>query len=152
MAGSGTRLRLSADRRTMQLHGGDGQVVVMHSQRPGGFTDADVDAALRARRNTVAGQTNRTLRATVACRDIWLHVNTGPPTWWRPRIIIGWTDWKRELGLGWLRGLVVVAIEPAYGRTSQERLTAECYRFAAALGVAILLTIGAFVHRRRKTV
>ncbi|WP_156751368.1 hypothetical protein [Mycobacterium sp. 1245111.1] len=113
MAGSGTRLRLSADRRTMQLRGGDGRVVVMHSQRPGGFTDADVDATLRARRNTVAGQTNRTLRATVAGRDIWLHINTGPPTWWRPRIITGWTDWKRELGLGWLRGLVVVAIEPA---------------------------------------
>ena len=152
MGGSGTRLRLSADRRSMRLHGGDGQVVVLHSQRPGGFTDAEVDAALRARRNAVAGQTNRTLRATVAGRDVWLHINTGPPTWWRPRLIIGWTDWKRELGLGWLRGLVVVAIEPAYAAPTQKRTPATRYRSAAVLGVAIVVTVAGIVRRRKRAI
>jgi len=137
----------------MQLHGGDGQVVVVHSQRPGGFTDADVDAALRARRNAIAGQTNRTRRATVAGRDVWLHVNTGPPTWWRPRIILGWTDWKRELGLGWLRGLVVVAIEPAYIAPGQKRTTPTRYRSgAAALAAVIVIAGAALMHRRRRAV
>jgi hypothetical protein len=136
----------------MRLHGGDGQVVVMHSQRPGGFTDADVDAALRARRNTVAGQVNRTLRATFAGRDVWLHINTGPPTWWRPRIITGWTDWKRELGLGWLRGLVVVAIEPTYIGPDQKRSTPMRYRSGvAAMAAAIVITVAAFVRWRSRT-
>lgn len=136
----------------MRLHGGDGQVVVMHSQRPGGFTDADVDAALRARRNTVAGQVNRTLRATFARRDVWLHINTGPPTWWRPRIITGWTDWKRELGLGWLRGLVVVAIEPTYTGPGKKRSTPMRYRSGvAAMAAAIVITAAAFVRWRSRT-
>lgn len=136
----------------MRLHGGDGQVVVMHSQRPGGFSDADVDAALRARRNTVAGQVNRTLRANFAGRDVWLHINTGPPIWWRPRIITGWTDWKRELGLGWLRGLVVVAIEPTYIGPGQKCSTPMRYRSGvAAMAAAIVITVAAFVRWRSRT-
>lgn len=40
--------------------------------------------------------------------DLWVHVNTGPPTWWLPRI----KPEKYGLMVGWLRGLVAIAVRP----------------------------------------
>lgn len=53
------------------------------------------------------GDKRRTRRWQVGPYAIYVHVNTGPPTWWKPRLI-------REpgtLGVGWLRLLTVVHVK-----------------------------------------
>lgn len=38
--------------------------------------------------------------------QVWVHVNTGPPTWWFPRVSL-----RKGIMVGWLRGLVAVHID-----------------------------------------
>lgn len=53
----------------------------------------------------VAGQTNRTWRHRAAGSAVYISVNTGPPTWWRPRAEFS----RTRVMLGWLRMLVAVS-------------------------------------------
>ena len=80
----------------------------------GPFTDADVDNALSmqpaAARTMQPGQRNKARRFVTRFGTLWLHIMTGPPTWWLPRI-------KREkdstLMAGWLRVAVAVRFDLA---------------------------------------
>lgn len=44
--------------------------------------------------------------------QVWVHVNTGPPTWWLPRVSL-----RRRFMVGWLRGLVAVRVDRREQRT-----------------------------------
>ena len=78
----------------------------------GPFTDADVENALSAQpaaaRTMQPGQRNQARRIVTRFGTLWLHVMTGPPTWWWPRL-------KREkdgtLMAGWLRLAVAVKFD-----------------------------------------
>ena len=96
----------------------DGMTLVIKRRTPGGiqtatygrspgtgpFTGANVDYLLSEQRavarTMLPGQRNKTRRFVTRFGTLWLHVMTGPPTWWRPRV-------KREkdgtLMVGWLR-------------------------------------------------
>jgi hypothetical protein len=53
------------------------------------------------------GQRTRARRFVTRFGTLYVHVMTGPPTWWLPRV-------KREKGgalmAGWLRGAVAVKV------------------------------------------
>jgi hypothetical protein len=70
----------------------------------GPFTDADVDSALSAQpaatRTMQPGQRNKTRRFVTRFGTLWLHVMTGPPTWWWPRLA---REKDGALMAGWLR-------------------------------------------------
>lgn len=74
----------------------------------GDFTSADVDRILRMRDVEVqAGEKRRATRHHLA-GPWWAytHVNTGPPTWWLPRVRFE----RYGVMVGWLRGLVAVVV------------------------------------------
>lgn len=75
----------------------------LRSQRPDGFTDNELLNARTIGLNAgmVAGQVNRAWRRG----PLMVHVNTGPPAWWYPRIRIG----RSKVMVGWLRALVAVS-------------------------------------------
>lgn len=80
----------------------------LHSARPAGFTAAELHAA-RATENPATllpGQINRVRRWRLGTRSVYLHINTGPPTWWRPRVQVT----GGQVMLGWLHALIAVAI------------------------------------------
>lgn len=88
-----------------------------HSAGP--FTDADVDYMLSEQptgKTMRPGQRNTTRRFGTRFGTLWLHVMTGPPTWWLPRI-------KREkdstLMVGWLRLAMAVKFELAEAGTEK---------------------------------
>ena len=74
------------------------------------FTDADVDqllASLGEKPHLEPGERRRTRRKHLT-GTWWLytHVNTGPPTWWLPRVKFE----RYGVMVGWFRGLVAVAV------------------------------------------
>lgn len=95
----------------------------LHSSRPAGFTATE----LRAARTTetpaalMPGQINRVRRWRLGTRSIYVHINTGPPTWWRPRVQVT----GGQVMAGWLRGLVAVAITRDAATREAEFASAE---------------------------
>lgn len=100
---------LSGDRMQMTIHG-NGRRATLHSALPSGFTPEHVDLArsFALDSDMIQGQINRARLIKVADRPLLLHVNTGPPTWWWPRLIIK----KGQIVIGWLRVMVGVSWKP----------------------------------------
>ncbi len=102
---------LSPDRKTMTIRRAGGRQSTVHSALPNGFTAEQVLLArTRHTANGQPGQTNRTFRFRLGRRDFYTHINTGPPTWWRPRTTFSNKGTEQELSFGWLRVLIAVAI------------------------------------------
>lgn len=100
----------------------DGMTLIVSRRAPGGiqtatynrdrhagpFTDADVDADVdlaiagqpAATKTMQPGQRNKTRRITTRSGTLYLHVMTGPPTWWLPRMV---REEDGTLMTGWLR-------------------------------------------------
>jgi hypothetical protein len=96
----------------------DGTTLVVKRRTPGGiltstysrdhdagpFTDADVNKALSmqpaATRTMQPGQRNTARRWVTRFGTLYLHVMTGPPTWWLPRAV---REKDGALMAGWLR-------------------------------------------------
>lgn len=99
---------VSMDRRHMVITGPLGQRSELRSRRPEGFTQEDIDRALTYRFSAtmVRGQVNRAWRHEVAGWAIYLHVGTGPPTWWLPRVKLG----VGEAMIGWLRAMTAIKV------------------------------------------
>ena len=74
----------------------------LHDAAP--FTDVDVENVLSAQpvatRAMQPGQRNKTRRFVTRFGTLWLHVMTGPPTWWWPRLA---REKDGALMAGWLR-------------------------------------------------
>lgn len=98
---------LSDDRKQLIILFPNGMKSTMRSERPEGFTEADVERARtwRLKSKMLPGQRNRARRFTIAGQRIYTHIGTGPPTWWLPKMEIS----KTRLMLGWLRVMVAVA-------------------------------------------
>lgn len=106
--GGGRRIRVSADRREVTIESEQGHRAVYRSARRGGFTDADIVAARTVAFSArISGQINRSRQIRVGPWVVDVHVNTGPPTWWRPRLEFG----ADRVLAGWLRVLVAVVWE-----------------------------------------
>lgn len=104
---SAHRVTVSDDGTTIAMLSDCGRRAELRSSRRGGFTADQIERARTMVLNPqlVAGQTNRTWHRIVAGRAVYIAVNTGPPTWWRPR-----TEFSRaRVMLGWLRMLVAVS-------------------------------------------
>jgi hypothetical protein len=108
----------------------DGMTLVIKRRAPGGvltttlhrepgagpFTDTDVEAALAlapADRDWLPGQRNRARRFGTRSGTLWVHLMTGPPAWWLPKL-------RREkdgtVMAGWFRLAVAVRFDrPAKG-------------------------------------
>ena len=125
-------VELSDDHQTMTVRN-DGTAVTLRSSRAGGFTEADI-APRNSRQppRMMCGQVNRVWRFTTARRDLFMHVNTGPPTWWIPRVEMTSKRGDRTVMVGWLRGMVAVSITTRRRRT--KRRTAQEQTPAPRLG------------------
>lgn len=97
---------MSADRMTLTVRRRLPQgvhIATYHRRRDAGpFTDADVENILGspAPAQMQPGQHNSTRRLATRYGTLWIHVMTGAPTWWLPRL-------RREKDgttvAGWLR-------------------------------------------------
>jgi hypothetical protein len=116
-------LALSEDRMELTISDGTGRRTTLRSARPNGFTAADLENArdYQFSRTLVRGQTSRARKFSAIGRAIYVHIGTGPPTWWLPRARIG----KGELMLGWLRAMFAVSIGPRRRSVSPMLATQE---------------------------
>lgn len=102
---------LSPDRKTMTIRRSSGHQSTLHSELPNGFTAEQVRMARNSHASSrQTGQTDRTFRHRLGRRELYIHINTGPPTWWRPRITLPTRGNERELSIGWLRILIAAAL------------------------------------------
>lgn len=101
---------LSSDRMEMTITDGD-VTANLHSARLDGFTTAEVDKAreMPLNQRLQPGQVNEAWRFNLFGRKMYIHINTGPPVWWLPRLRIR----RREVMIGWLSGLIAVAWGPS---------------------------------------
>jgi hypothetical protein len=103
---------VTEDRRTMTIEE-DGFITTLDSRRPEGFTDADVQYAYNEYQPpcvVTAGEVRRVRRvAELPTGGLYLHVNTGPPTWWRPRTVVERTGGGWIVGAGWYRALIMLS-------------------------------------------
>lgn len=91
--------------RVVQPDGRVRQMVVTRAADVGPFDEesiAKVVATASACDRIQPGETRTTRRLT---RRLLLHVATGPPTWWLPKLEVT----RRSVMVGWLRGLVAVS-------------------------------------------
>lgn len=89
-----TALVLSSDRRIASIYSPDGRKATFESANVTGFTDEQLAIMLADVAKPVvliAGQRNRVRRYRIGRVQAFLHVNTGSPTWWLPRIEISRT-------------------------------------------------------------
>jgi hypothetical protein len=100
------QLTLSDDRKVLTITDGR-TTATLHSARPEGFIADDLLRAETMPLNTsmVEGQVNTARRIKAFGRTWYVAVNTGPPTWWLPKVRIT----HREVMVGWLRGLVALS-------------------------------------------
>lgn len=113
-----TAYALSKDRRTLIIKrrtpAGILTSTFSRDSQAGPFTDADVESALSsvpaASRTMQPGQRNRTRRFVTRFGTLYVHVMTGPPTWWLPRRK---RDKDGALMAGWLRLAVAVKVARA---------------------------------------
>jgi hypothetical protein len=98
---------VSDDRRVLVISSLTGQRATLHSARPGGFTDNEIVLARDFPLNTKMQlkQVNRARRVNIGGRALYLHCNTGPPTWWTPRLDVR----RGKAMVGWLRILVAAS-------------------------------------------
>lgn len=108
-------IRISHDRKHMTIKAPNGHTATLRSGRNHGFTDADLEAARTVVLNStmVPQQVNRARLFHVGNRDVLLHINTGPPTWWYPRMQIT----RSSLMGGWLRALIALSWHDSQVRT-----------------------------------
>lgn len=85
------------------------QLEVRRSFEAGEFFLADVERLVGVAKRTVEPGQKNTARRYHLRSDWWLyvHVNTGPPTWWLPRV----KPERYGLMVGWIRGLVAVLVK-----------------------------------------
>jgi hypothetical protein len=100
-------IQLSDDRMRMTISGPDGQMANLRSARPGGFNDEDLENAktFQLKTTLIQGQIDRTYLYPFAGKKFLLQINTGPPTWWLPRLGIK----RGGVMVGWLRGLIALS-------------------------------------------
>lgn len=102
---------LSQDGRTMTIRTEGGGVTTLHSTASTGFAPDQVAAAAASTSVQLQqGQINRARRFTVGGREVFVHVNTGPPTWWWPRVEVDTRGGSSAIMAGWLRGLAAIAV------------------------------------------
>lgn len=115
MTDSTPEVWLSRDRRTLKVRHPAGQITTLESGQADGFTDAQVQRAAAFPPTThLLGQKDVAWRRTVGTWSVLVEVNTGPPTWWVPRVSV-----KDGLMVGWIRGLIAISIKRT--RTGQEQ-------------------------------
>lgn len=106
---SANRIIVSDDGRELTIISPGGQRATWRSTRTEGFSQADI-ATARLSPRMLNGQVNRVWRVCrYGGRGVYLHVNTGPPTWWRPRIELG----RNKAVIGWLQVLVALSWDSA---------------------------------------
>lgn len=117
-------LVLSSDRRIAAVYSPDGRKATFESSSDTGFTDEQLTTMLAdvARPNgMVPGQRNRVRRYRFGPVQVFLHVNTGPPTWWLPRVQVSRT--KDSPGVtvmtGWLHCLVAATVQMVARRSAR---------------------------------
>jgi hypothetical protein len=108
------QITLSPDRREMTVTGPNGEVATLRSARPGGFITIDVDKArdFAFNQTLIPGEVRRAWLRHIGHRPVLITVNTGPPTWWWPRVEVR----KDRAMVGWLRGLIGVMWHTSSGR------------------------------------
>jgi hypothetical protein len=101
------QISLSDDGMELSINSPSGQRATLRSARPGGFTSTDLENARTFQLNSkmVPGQVNQARRFRLGRKAFYVHVNTGPPTWWLPRGEVT----RSKLMFGWLRVLVAVS-------------------------------------------
>lgn len=101
---------VSGDGREMRVTTPHGSSVMLHSARESGFTDEEIERASEYKfPKLISGENRRSWKFRVAGKSIIAAVNTGPPTWWLPRIKVS----RNEAMVGWIRGLVAVSVKNA---------------------------------------
>lgn len=116
---AGPRYALSPDGMTLTITrpapGGVQRLTVHRQPQAGPFTDADIALALSkvpGPGSMQPGQRNRTRRTETRFGTLWMHVMTGPPTWWLPKKV---REQDGTVMVGWLRLAVAVRLD-RYGR------------------------------------
>jgi hypothetical protein len=101
------QISLSDDGMELTISSPSGQRATLRSARTDGFTPTDLENArtFPLNSNMVPGQVNQARRFRLGRRAVYVHVNTGPPTWWLPRLEIK----RGKLMIGWLRVLLAVS-------------------------------------------
>lgn len=106
---------ISDDGRTMTVLSPDGRrKAVLRSKRPLGFSAEHIAIARNDAdffKMNEAG-VYRTRQFAPFGRTVFVHVNTGPPTWRLPRVWIERQEGgvtRHCVGAGWLRGLIEVS-------------------------------------------
>lgn len=101
---------LSEDRINANVISATGERLSVKSELPGGFTDSHVAymESVELRGKLSPGEKRVVRKFNVFGKPVYVHVNTGPPTWWIPRVEVN--PRKREIMVGWIRGLVAVSI------------------------------------------
>lgn len=96
---------LSHDRHTMKLRWPNGQTGTFESAREDGFTQAEIVRAgtVTQPSTRIPGQKDRARVLRVGNWNVYVHVNTGPPTWWFPRVSL-----RGGLMIGWYQALVAI--------------------------------------------
>lgn len=97
---------MSEDRREMTVVNG-GYKATLRSMSPDGFTDENVETARHYDMKPgriVDGEVRRVWLRHPFGRPATFSVNTGPPTWWLPKVEIT----GGHVMVGWLRGLVAI--------------------------------------------
>lgn len=114
--GRGTTVTLSDGGYTATLvtmtEAGTRTVTLTREPAAGPFTDEGLDrlVEISSRLPSLADGERRRVHRTppIAGHRLYVHINTGPPTWWVPRVQVK----ERSVMVGWLRGLVAVKVAP----------------------------------------
>jgi hypothetical protein len=99
------RVEVSDDRMTMVIRGARGERAELHSALPTGFTDDHLWAAQDYTFVAKPGSKHWGWLKQIGGCELYLHAETGPPTWWLPRV-----DVRRRFMVGWLRLMIAVKI------------------------------------------
>lgn len=101
------RVFVSDDGMELVIRDDQGRQATLRSSRPEGFTEEDIDNAYSANLSTniTVGELRRCRRVSILGRVFYLHLNTGPPTWWWPRMQVK----RGSVMVGWFRALVAVS-------------------------------------------
>lgn len=116
--------QLSDDRKKLTLTTPHGNLITLWSARPDGFHQEDIDRAAFMEfddGSKLPGQYSSTWAKTIGRWNVFLHIATGPPTWWKPVIDFG----DPGVAVGWLRLLVAIAICPRGHRLFPENVNDE---------------------------
>lgn len=105
---------LSSDRHVITCTYPDGQKATFRSPQGVSFTDEQVARVAQYAPSTrLPGQVDRARRHLVLGHEVFVQVNTGPPTWWVPRAAVkrGDNGGGISLMIGWYRALIAVTVQ-----------------------------------------